>query len=238
MKRTIGLLFMGLVLLGVASESLAQTDEYIRRPHRFTVWMDGGLAIPSQPAEFSDLWNTTWPFSGGVGVSVFSWLEVSGGLRYGSFGISEIPAKSAIGIVTTAAIDGGSITVLEYFGTARFIAVPSQRVNPYAEVSVGAFDISADDLNVEETSSGPFVTPAFTNSMENVSGIHTAFGAGIQYALNDYWSAYTKFTWTINLNDDFTPRRLVARPDDDENTEYNGDSMQYGLVSVGIMIRL
>ena len=236
MKKSIGLFFVTLLLATVASEALAQTDTYIRRPHRITIWLDGGLAIPSQPSEFSDLWNTTWPFSGGVGVSIFSWFEVAGGVKYGSFGISEIPAKSAIGVVTTAAIDGGSISVLEYFGTARFIAVPSQRANPYAEVSLGLFETSAEDLTVEATDSGPEQTPAFTNTMESVNGIHVSFSAGIQYALNESWTAYSKFAWNMNLNNDFAPRTLVAGPSGEEDVP--SDSMQYGLVSVGIMIRL
>jgi hypothetical protein len=236
MKRSIVTILVGLVITGATSQALAQTETYIRRPHRITVWMDGGLAIPSQPSEFSDLWNTTWPFSGGVGLSIFSWLEVAGGVKYGSFGISEIPAKSAIGLVSTAAIDGGSIAILEYYGTARFIAVPSQRVNPYAEVSVGAFRITGEDLEVEATDSGPEPIPGFTNTMEDVDGIHVSVGAGIQYALDEYWTAYSTFTWNLNLNDDFAPRSLVQRASRD--AEITSDSMQYGLVSVGIMIRL
>jgi hypothetical protein len=236
MKRLICLLFVALVVSGAASEAFAQTDVYVRQPYKFTVSVESGLAIPNQPSEFSDLWNTTWPFSGGIGYAVFSWLEIGGGLTYGTFGISEIPAKASIGIVSTAAIQGGDITVVEYYGRARFIAIPSQRINPFGVFSLGTFHISHDNLDIAETTSGPTATPAFSNSMEDVNGLHVSFGGGLQYAMDEIWVAYSKFSWVMNLNEDFEPKALVASPDGTDNI--SGDSMQYGIVSVGIMIRL
>lgn len=237
MKRIIGIVLLSVVVLGAATAAFAQDDVYIRRPHRVTLWIEGGLAIPSTPSQFKSLWNTTWPFSGGVGVSIFPWLEVAGGLKYGSFGISEIPAKSAIGLMSTASIEGGSVHVLEYFGTARFIGVPSQRINPFAEVSVGTFKIKADDLKIAATETGLPPTPASTNTMETVNGINFAFGGGLQYALTDYWSAYTKFIWSIDLNSDFSPSTLVASPNK-ENQVFESGNLQYGSVIVGLMLRL
>lgn len=237
MKRIFGILLLSVVVFGAATTAFAQDDVYVRRPHRITVWLEGGLAIPSTPSQFKSLWNTTWPFSGGVGVAIFSWLEVAGGLRYGSFGISEIPAKSAIGLMSTASIDGGSIHVLEYFGTARFIAVPSQRVNPYAELSLGVFKIKGDDLNIAATETGLPPTPARTNTMQDVNGVTFQFGGGLQYALNDYWTTYSKFVWTIDLNKDFSPSTLVASPDKPDQ-QFESGNLQYGTVVVGIMLRI
>jgi opacity protein-like surface antigen len=237
MKRFVALLFVSLVVMGVASEVLAQVDQYLRRPHRVTVGVEGGLSIPATPSEFSDRWNTTWPFSIGVGFAVFSWLEVAGGLTYGTFGISEIPAKNAIGVVTTAEIQGGDVSMLEYWGSARFVAVPNQRTNPFAEIRLGVFKMTADDLEVEETTTGPTATPAFTNEMEDANGVHFAFGGGIQYALNDNWTAYTKYLWSINLDGDFTPSSLLLPPPP-STREVEGDNMSYSTVLVGILIRL
>jgi hypothetical protein len=213
----------------------AQTDQYFRRPHRVAVSVDGGMAIPSKPAVLNDLWNTAWPFSAGLTASVFSWLEVGGGITYGAFGISEISAKPAIGIVATSEITGGRINVLEYYGTARFIAVPNQRTNPFAEVEVGVHRITADDIEVQGSSSGTSVFPTFTNSMPDADGIHFSGGGGLRYALGDYWTAYTKFMWTVNLGNNFAPGDLVRRRNA-EPTE--GESMQFGTVIVGIMVRI
>jgi opacity protein-like surface antigen len=237
MKRLIGLVLISVVMTGVASEALGQIDEYVRRPHQMTVWVDAGLSMASQPADFKERWNTTWPFSGGIGVSAFSWLEIAGGLSYGKFGISEIPAKSALEIETTASIEGGSVTLLQYYGSARFIAVPSQRVNPYAEVRVGLFSATMEDLEVSAARTQGEETPGFTRSTEDVDGIHFSFGGGLQYALNDSWSAYSAFMWTMNLNEDFTPSALV-RPESRSEESLESNHMQFGTIIVGILIRL
>ncbi len=236
MKRFVAMLFVSLVIAGAAAEAFAQTDEYLRNPHRYTLWMEAGVSIPSQPSVLNHLWNTSWPFSGGVGYAIFSWLEVGGGLSTGSFGISEIPAKNALGLQTTAGIEGGDISVLQYFGTLRAIAVPNQQLNPFFELRIGVFNLSASDLEVEGTSSGSGQTTGFATSMEDVDGIAVSFGGGLQYALSDVWTAYTKFLWTVNLGDDFAPAMLVIKPGDER--AINGESMQYGTVTVGLLIRI
>ena len=59
--------------------------------------------------------------------------------------------------------------------------------------------------------------------------------AGLRYALNEYWTAYTHFIYTFNLGDSFAPGDLVRR----RNAEpTSGDDMQFGAIIVGIMIRI
>jgi opacity protein-like surface antigen len=228
-------LFVVTIVAGGVAESFAQVDEYLRRPHRLTVWLEAGLAIPSTPSDFKARWNTTWPFSGGIGWALFSWLELNGGITYGSFGISEIPAKSSLNLETTAKIDGGSVNMLSYYGGARALAIPDQQLNPFVEVRVGVFRLTADDLEVAATSSGPTATPAITRTMADIDGISFSFGGGLQYALNEYWSSYAKFMWTMNLNGDFAPGELTAP---DLSDELNSGNMQFGTVIVGLMARI
>lgn len=230
-------MLISLLMSGAASEALGQTDEYVRLPHQMTIWLDAGLSTPTTPAEFKERWNTTWPFSGGIGWSVFPWMEIAGGFTYGSFGISEIPAKSALGIETTASIEGGAVTVFQYYGVARFLAVPSQRVNPYAEMRVGLFNAKVEDLEVSDARSQGVDIPGFTRSTEDVDGLYVAFGGGLQYALNDNWSTYASYFWNMNLNSDFTPAELV-RPVWQTTGEVESDNMQYGTIVVGILVRL
>jgi opacity protein-like surface antigen len=235
MKRVVVTVLAGAILVAMTSPLCAQTEEYLRRPHRVAISVDGGMAIPSKPSVYNDLWNTGWPFSIGATVSIFSWLEVGGGLTYGAFSISEINAKPAMGIVATSEVNGGDIKLLEYYGVARFIAIPNQRTSPFAEVEVGVHRITADDIQVEGSAAGPTIFPAFSNSMPAADGIHFAGGAGLRYALGDNWTAYTKFMWTVNLGNNFAPGDLVRRRGS-EPTE--GENMQFGTVIVGIMIRI
>jgi len=235
MKRFITVVVIALFVGSAASHAFAQTDEYFRRPHHIALSLDAGLATPAQPAALKDLWNTGWPFSATITASVFSWLEIGGGFTYARFGISENKAKAAVRIVATSEITGGDIKVMEYYGLARFIAVPNQRTNPYAEFRVGACKITADDLEVGSSVSGPEIFPGFSNDMPDANGGHFSAGGGLRYALTDYWTAYTKYIWTMNLGNTFAPADLV-RPQGAERTE--GDNMQFGTLIVGVMIRM
>jgi len=235
MKRVVTTVLAAAILVTAVS-SHAQTDQYFRRPHHIAVELHGGLAIPNQPAVWKGLWNTGWPFSTALTASVFSWLEVGGGLTYGRFSIGEIKAKQAIGIVTTSEVSGGTISMLEYYGIARFIAVPNQRTNPYAEIEVGVHRLTGKDVDVDASVSGPTIFSAFSNDMPDANGIHFAGGGGLRYALGDYWTAFTKFMWTVNLGNNFAPGDLVLRRGAEERTP--GENMQFGTVIVGIMLRI
>jgi opacity protein-like surface antigen len=235
MKRFITGIVIVLVVGSAASHAFAQTDEYFRRPHHIALSLDGGLGTPAQPAKLKDLWNTGWPFSATLTASVFSWLEIGGGFTYARFGISENKAKAAVRIIATSEITGGDIKLMEYFGLVRFIAVPNQRTNPYAEFRLGASKISADNLEVGSSASGPEIFPGFSNEMPDANAGHFSAGGGLRYALTDYWSAYAKYIWTMNLGNTFAPGDLV-RPDGAEPTE--GENMQFGAFIVGIMIRM
>lgn len=235
MKRYVAFVLVIAALMIQWANASAQEQKYLRRPHLVDLGVEGGLAIPSQPATFKELWDTGWPAAFNVGVAVFSWFEVGGGLGYAGFSTSEIPAKKAIGRSGTQEITGGKITVTSYYGRARFLAVPNARINPYAEISLGVFKTKATDLISAPGSSNGVPVPQLVNKMPDVTGIHFSGGGGLQYALNDHWSAYAKFVWTVNRNSDFKPGLLVQG---DTPTEVQGGSMQFGSVIVGMLYRI
>ena len=212
--------------LGAADVAHAQEDTYFRRPHNFVVYADMGIAISSAPGAFADAWNTTLPFTLGLGYAPLSWLEVSGSFSYFSFGNNALESKRQIGYQGVQSVQGGSITTLQFLGRARFVAIPNLRFNPFLEASLGYFTTSAEDLEIENV---------LVRSMDSVSGPSVSFGAGAQYALNEYWSAYTRYTWSINRNGDFAPGNLV-RPLGAPEVE--GGNQQYSALVVGIMIRI
>jgi hypothetical protein len=231
MRRNVGIALLVVMVVLAAADASAQRlgepqdDTYLRIPHRFTVFLDAGIGVPTQPGPFRDSWNTTFPVSAGIGYSVLGWMDINFLASYASFsfvGVSEIT--------------GGSIKTVRYMGTARFIAAPSQQFNVYAEAGAGYFSTSAEDLEITGREPNNPIEQSWTNTMDAVSGLAILIGVGGQYALNERWSAYTEFTWNINQNGDFAPSNLLLAEDEERST---GDgSLNMAVIAVGIMIRL
>jgi hypothetical protein len=242
MRRIAGIVALVALVVIFAADARAQglgeeqEETYLRIPHRFTIFLDAGIAVPTQPGPWRDSWDTGFPFAAGVGLAVFGWLDVNFVASYASFGVNELEAKRQIGFMGVSEIQGGSITTIRYLGTARFIAVPSHRFNPYAAVGVGYFNTSAEDLTITGHEPNNPQEMSWTNTMESVSGLSINFGFGGQYALNERWSAFTQFIWTINQNGDFAPSNLLL---DEDETAYSGQGSQHiATISVGLMIRI
>lgn len=242
MRRNVGIVALVALVVIMAADARAQRlgeepeETYMRIPHRFTIFVDAGLAVPTQPAEFRDSWDTDFPFAAGVGLAVFGWMDVNFVASYANFGVNELEAKRQIGFVGVSEISGGDITTIRYLGTVRFIAVPSHRFNPYAELGLGYFKTSATELTISGHEPNNPIEQSWTNTMDTVSGLSINFGFGGQYALNDRWSAFTNFIWTINQNGDFAPSNLLL--DQDEPPVEGQGSQHLATISVGLMIRL
>jgi opacity protein-like surface antigen len=236
MKRA--LLFIGLtVLLGDAGSVWAQLgaepqdEKYLRLPHRFQIFADGGIGMPTDPGLFNDYWNASFQFGVGFGVAILPWLEVNGTFNSLSFSNNSIESKTKVGYQGIEAVEGGAIHTKMYYGSARFIGVPKARTNPYVEFGVGYFSTSADDLVIESDDS---TEPILQNSMESVSGICVVPSMGVQYAMNDSWTAYTKYTYAMNLNGDFRPGDLLLPVG--ETTPTVGDNQIISSFTVGVMV--
>jgi len=242
MKRNVGIALLVAMVALMAVDASAQRfgeeqeETYLRIPHHFTVFVDAGIGVPTQPGPFRDSWNTTFPIEAGIGYSVFAWMDINFVASYAKFSVNELEAKRVIGFVGNTEITGGSITTIRYLGTARFLAVPSHRFNPYAELGLGYFDTSAEDLVITGTEPNNPVEQSWINTMDAVSGLSVNITVGGQYALNDRWSTYAKFTWTINQNSAFAPSNLLL-DENDERSEGDG-SQHMAAIMVGLMIRL
>lgn len=239
MKRA---LFLGLLCVaGVvcARDVQAQVNrqqaevKYLRVPHRFQIYVDGGSALPAAPGLWNDYWNSAFTFGAGFGVSIEPWLEVNGTINRGSFTLNAIKAKSKIDYSGIEDVQGGSVTTMVFSGSVRFLGVPKQRTNPYVEIGVGAFKTKGEDVFIE--GSTPNAPEVVHNKMKDVSGISVWPAAGIQYAMNDHWSSYARFTYMINLNKDFAPGDLLLPVNATEPT-VGGDQV-ISSISVGIMLR-
>ena len=229
MKRIVGILVITATLGVTAGELLAQEAPYLRTPHRFTLSLDGGIAVPAAPEIYKEAWNTTLPIEIGFGYSVFPWLEIGVVLSSANFGSNSLEAKRQIDFLGTQTVDGGDISTKKFLVNTRFIAVPNQRVNPFLEFGIGAFTTTATDLEVDGV---------FTNTMNDASGMAINIGMGLQYALNEGWSTYTKFDWSINIDSSFAPSDLLINPTVETPSVEGDGSQQYANILVGLMVRL
>lgn len=229
MKRVFvitALLVHGLVFTGAARAQTTDEPKYLRLPHRFQIFIEGGGALPTKPAIWNDRWNSAFAFGMGAGMSIFPWLEVNAGFSAMSFSLNALQAKGVIGYQGIEEVEGGAVSTKHFYGSARFIAVPKSRTNPYVEAAVGYFTTSAEDVVIEGV---------LQNSMESVSGMTVAPSAGIQYALGDYWTAYARYTYMYTLEDTFAPGDLL-QPETGTLDEPTGNQVIQTL-GVGIMVR-
>lgn len=233
MRRTLGVTLATILVLGVAGEVAAQTDQpYLRLPHRAHIFVDGGIAIPALPSVFKDFWNPTLPLSIGAGGVVFPWLDLNGVFTYVKFNNNFVKTKQSIDYVGIGEVEGGSFTSIMFAATARFLAVPNSRANPYLEFGVGSFTNSFENLIIRDPNNED-QTPIIENTAEDVSGIMVSIAGGLQYALNEQWSSYVKYSFTTNINEDFKPGVLVGEPE-----TAPGGNQRYSSLSIGLMIRL
>ena len=205
MKRALVISALMLQVVAFFGVSRAQTEEpkYLRLPHRFQIFLEGGGSVPSQPSVFKDLWNPAFGLGIGAGVSIFPWLEVNGGFTVMSFALNSLSAKGVLGYQGIKEVEGGAVSTKQFYGSARFIAVPKARTNPFVEAAVGYYKTSGDNVVIEDE---------INNSMESVSGMFVSPSVGIQYALGDYWTAYTRYCYILNLSDKFAPATCYSVP--------------------------
>lgn len=232
MKRawsTIGIFLLGGVLAGVARAQVGappQEEKYFRIPHKYHLYVDLAGALPVNPGQFNDFWNSAFHFGAGGGVTLFPWLDINGNFTYASWANNSTDSKSKIGFVGVPDVEGGLITTMTFSGSARFVGVPSARTNPFAEFTLGYYTTSAEDLTIEGV---------LVNSTDSTHGMMIAPAVGIQYAMADSWSAYTKFAYVICTGKEFAPGELLAPVGGGEPVP--GDTQVYSTIGVGIMLR-
>jgi opacity protein-like surface antigen len=232
MKRVLTTLSLSLVVCILAGAARAQVgappeeQKYFRIPHKYHVYVEVGGALPYEPGVFNDYWNSSFLFATGGGVNVIPWLDVNFNYTYSSWANNSTKSKPVIGFVGVPDVEGGLITTMTFSGSARFLAVPNARTNPFAEVAVGYYTTKGEDVTIEGV---------LRNSMEDASGIMVAPSIGVQYALADSWSAYAKYTYVRCKSDVFAPGDLLAP--EGGAPPVKGEAEVFQTITVGIMLR-
>jgi hypothetical protein len=241
MKRvmsTIGVFMLGSVLSGAAQAQVgtpAQEEKYFRIPHKYHLYIDLSGAIPNEPGLFNDFWNSSFHVGLGGGVTLFPWLDVNGNFTYTTWPNNSTDSKVKIEYVGVSDVEGGTIKTMTFSGSARFVGIPNARTNPFAEVAVGYYTTSAENITIEPSTTGQVQFPGLTNSMESASGMMVAPMIGLQYAMADSWSAYAKYAYVLCLGDQFAPGDLLEPVGGGEPVP--GDTQIYTTIGVGVMLR-
>jgi hypothetical protein len=230
MKRIVVLGLAALALCVGINNAFAQEDEWLRIPYRFTISLEGGIGMPLKPAAFNDLWNASFPVSIAFGYVVVPYVEVRGWLTYATWGISEIPAKDAIGIGGVTETTGGSITTMLYGGSAKIIPFPKSRLMPYVEFGGGYFQASGDGLVVTQNE-----VPIHSNAMDDASGPAFLAVFGMEYGINERWNAFAEIDYYAGFDDTFSPGNLVLGPNEDP---VEGGSLNIATVVLGIVLKI
>ncbi len=229
MKRVLFIVVMAVSAITMVGPAFAQRTteqpKYLRIPHRFQIFLEGGGAIPRKPGDFKEFWNSSFSFGIGAGVSVLPWLEVNGGFQHMSFSNDGLKAKSTLRYTGIKDVQGGTISTNVMYGSARFLAVPKSRTNPYVEMAVGYYKTTAEDIQIEDV---------LRNSMNDASGMTIAPSVGIQYALSDSWSTYARYTYTRNLSSTFDPGQLL-QPTTGTHESTPGDQVIQA-ITVGLIV--
>jgi len=222
-----------LLLLPAVNNVIAQDEEelWLRSPLKFSLSAELGIGMPLGPDDFNDLWNASFPVTLAFGYAVIPYVEVKGWVTYSSWGISSLTAKEAIGIGGVTTIDGGGITVVMYGVSVKVNPFPNSRMAPYIEIGGGAYQATADDLTVTED--GQVI---ISNSMDDASGGLITGAFGMQYGINERWTAYSEFNYYYGLGESFAPGNLLLRNESDPEVE--GSSLQIGSIVLGISLGL
>jgi len=176
---------------------------------------------------FNDYWNSSFLFGLSGGINVIPWLDVNFNYTYSSWDNNSTESKPVIGFVGVPDVEGGLITTMTFSGSARFLAVPNARTNPFAEMTVGYYTTTGENIIIEGV---------LENEMPDANGMLIAPAVGVQYALADSWSAYLKFAYNICSSDVFAPGDLLQPPGGGEPVQ--GENEVFTTITVGIMIRI
>ena len=112
MKRAVVLLALVICAIHGAPASAQiggeeREEKYLQLPHRYQIFVDGAIALPTDPGLFNDFWNTAFQFGIGGGIVIFPWLEINGTFNTSSFSNNSIVSKEKLHYSGFEEVEGG-----------------------------------------------------------------------------------------------------------------------------------
>ncbi len=156
-----------------------------------TLYVNGGLAIPTNPQSFSDYWNMGFDVGGGLGYAFTPSVALTASFDYNRFGLNADKfGVSGYGI----SITGGEASILTFMGNAKLsVPLESSPVTPYMLAGAGVFHLSINDVNVSGYGS------SLTMSSDSETDFAVQFGAGIDIQAAEKTSLFLQIGYGLGF---------------------------------------
>jgi hypothetical protein len=198
-----------LLLLGaVAATPVAAQD--------LLVYLQAGWALPTDPPEFSELWNTASSFGGGLGVRLSEKWELVGSLHVQSFPADEAGHIDGLLLLSPEgqpfeirSVEGRDATVTTLLGELRYhFGTRIPRTSPFFGFGVGYLDmtLSAATLMPDADGATPVKFPE-----EVTSGLATSVGAGFSIRISRRLRFVLDSIYTIGFTEGLSTQFLPLR---------------------------
>ena len=172
---------------------------YAQNPKKVELYLNGAVAFPFTPDEFSDYWKTSFlNVGGGLGFAMSPSISATIYFDWCSFGLDGDKLMHDVGVGGLVSVSGGTASIKVLTGNFK-VSIPSGSVRPYFSAGGGLFFLSISDASV---SGGGLVIPVEGDS-ENAASIN--FGLGIDFMV-------------AKTTDIFIDGRYILGFTEDENT--------------------
>jgi len=179
-------------------------------------YINGGLSLPADPAEFPDLWNVAPSFGGGVGIRVAPEWEL-----VGIFHVQRFPADEAAHIddlllvdptgevFEIASLDGRDATVVTLMAESRFhFPTRFRRLSPFLAFGAGYFEFAISPATF--TPDGPNQSSVrFDEEIDSALG--ASVGAGIGFDVTPRIRMIFDSIYTIGFTEPVSAQYLPLR---------------------------
>ncbi|NNE42656.1 MAG: outer membrane beta-barrel protein [Gemmatimonadetes bacterium] len=179
------------------------------------LYVSGGLAIPSDPPEFSDLWDTGPAFGGAVGIRVSPFWEVVASVDYQRFPTDEQAQADDLllaGFGDTFFIDsieGREVTVVTVMASARFhVPTDDPAWSPYLGFGWGLFEVFTSDAQIT-AGNGTIGPITLVGDTDTAFGVQV--GGGIQWAVAPGAFVVLDLVYTVGFTELISTQYLPVR---------------------------
>lgn len=181
--------YIVILILVVTSVALAESAK------KFELYLNGALAFPFTPDEFSDHWKTgILNVGGGIGYNISPTVSTNVYFDWCNFDLDGEKLAHDIGAGGQVTFSGSGVSVMTITGNIK-VCVLSGKVRPYFWGGCGIFILSRADGSI---SGGGYVVPLEGDS-ENTVGFN--LGAGVDYSASKTVDIFVDGRYVLGLTE-------------------------------------